>query len=237
MSATGGPELVEDLTAAIAAATGEVDEVRRRIAVGLYDLLAQGDPVPEVELAARTGLDPELVAARLQRWTNVFRDRRERITGYGGLSLFEMGHSFHAQGGRPIYAWCALDPFLVVPLIGRSARVESRDPTSGKPVTMTVTPSGIEDLQPSSAVVSILRPDRGFGADVIQSFCHFVLNFASATSAESWASERADIVILPTAEAFGVGLRAWSKFRPPGNDLRAAPPAQPGPPAAPSAAG
>src|SRR5438132_307894 len=35
---------VHELAAAIAAATGEVDDERRRIAVALYDLLAQGEP-------------------------------------------------------------------------------------------------------------------------------------------------------------------------------------------------
>jgi alkylmercury lyase len=210
-----GQRLVDGLAAAIAAATGEVDEERRRIAVALYQLLAQGEPVTETALAAKAGLNPEAVAALLRRWSGVFRDDRGRVTGYGGLALSEMGHRFHADGGRPIYAWCALDPFLIVPLIGRPARVESKDPTTGERVTMRVTAGGIEDLQPESAVVSFLEPDRPFGPDVIEAFCHFVLNFASRESAERWAAEHDGIVILPAADAFQVGLRAWEKFRPP----------------------
>ena|SRR5437588_5053250 len=53
-----------------------------------------------------------------------------------------MGHRLHADGGRPVYAWCTLDPFPIVPLIERPATVESKDPVTGEPVTMRVTPSG-----------------------------------------------------------------------------------------------
>jgi alkylmercury lyase len=131
-----------------------------------------------------------------------------------------MSHHFHAEGGKPIYAWCALDPFLIVPVIGRSARVESTDPITGEPITMTVTPEGVEDVSPASAVVTFLTPDntKPFDQDVIQSFCNYVLNFASRESAERWASERDGIAVLPVHDAFQVGLRAWSQLR--GDDAR-----------------
>src|SRR5437899_711228 len=74
---------------------------------------------------------------------------------------------------------------------------------------------GIHDLSPASAVVSFLAPNKPFDFDVIESFCNFVLNFASHESAERWAAERDGIVLLPAAEAFEVGLRAWSKFHTP----------------------
>ena len=116
-----------------------------------------------------------------------------------------------------MYAWCALDPFLIVPVIRRPAHVESKDPVTGEPITMTVTPQGIKDLFPSTAVVSFIAPKRPFDFDVIESFCHYVLNFASRESAERWASGRDSIVLLPAAEAFKVGLHAWSNWHPPSN--------------------
>lgn len=224
-----------ELASAIATATGEVDEERRGIAVALYDLLAQGEPVAEAGLADRAGLGPATVSARLARWSGVFRDERGRITGCGGLSLFPIAHRFHAQGGRPIYAWCALDPFLIVPLIRRPATVGSKDPVTGESVTMRVTPDGLEDLRPASAVVSLLEPKRRFGPDVIQTFCHFVLNFATPESAERWASEREGIVVLPAADAFQVGLRAWQGFQPSGSAPPGPFPSRPARPAAPRA--
>jgi hypothetical protein len=200
---------VQKLAAAIAAAAPDLDGRERRIAVSLYDLLAQGEPVAPAALAARAGVDEAIVAETLDGWPGVFRDDEGRVVGFWGLALPKMNHRFHAEGGKPIYAWCALDPFLVVPVIRRSARVESQDPITGETITMTVTPEGVEDLSPASAVVSFLVPDKPFDQDVIQSFCHYVLTFASRESAEQWASQRDGIILLPVADAFQVGLRAW----------------------------
>ena len=62
-------------------------------------------------------------------------------------------------------------------------------------------------------MVSFLVPDHPFDQDVIQSFCHFVLSFASRDSAERWVSQRDNILLLPVADAFRVGLRAWRWLR------------------------
>ena len=217
MSPTETETTVQDLASAIAAATIDIDEQGRRIVVAVYDLLAQGDPVRPAEIAARAREPEALVVATLKGWPGVFWDDQGRIVGFWGLAIPEMDHRFHAENGKPMYAWCALDPFLIVPVIGRPARVESKDPVTGEPITMTVAPRGINGLSPATAVVSFLAPNRPFDFDVIESFCNFVLNFASRESAERWAAEREDIVLLPAAEAFLVGLRAWSKFHAPTN--------------------
>jgi hypothetical protein len=54
---------------------------------------------------------------------------------------------------------------------------------------MTVTPEGVEDVSPASAVVSFFTPDKTkhFDQDVILNFCNYVLNFASRESAERCA--------------------------------------------------
>jgi hypothetical protein len=100
-----------------------------------------------------------------------------------------------------------------VPVIRRPARVESKDPLTGEPITMTVTPEGVEDLSPASAVVSFVTPDKPFDHQVIQTFCDYVLSFTSRESAERWASGREGIVLLPVADAFDIGLCAWSTLR------------------------
>jgi alkylmercury lyase len=101
-------------------------------------------------------------------------------------------------------------------VIGRAARTVSQDAVTGETITMTVTPDGIRDLSPGTAVTTLLQPDGPFGHDVVESFCHYVLNFAFRQSAERWAAGRQDIVVLPVAEAFEVGLRAWARLRIPG---------------------
>ncbi len=206
---------IQVLADAIAGAVVDLNEQERRIAVALYELLAQGDPVTPAALAARSSAPEAVVTGTLEAWPGVFRDDEARVVGFWGLAIPEMAHRFHADGGKPIYAWCALDPFLIVPVIDRPARVESTDPITGEPITMTVTPEGVEDVSPASAVVSFLTPEetKPFDQDVIQNFCNYVLNFASHESAERWASERDGIVLLPVHDAFQVGLRAWRQLR------------------------
>ena len=67
-------------------------------------------------------------------WPGVFWDEQGRVVGFWGLAIPEMDHRFHAENGKPMYAWCALDPFLIVPVIGRQARVASKDPVTGEPI-------------------------------------------------------------------------------------------------------
>lgn len=204
---------IEHLAGAFAAALVDLSDAEADLARSLYDLLADGDPVGVQALARRTTLDAPAIQETLGRWPGVFRDPSGDVVGFWGLAIPEMAHRFHAHGGKPIHAWCALDPFLIVPVIGRAAQVESTDPVSGERITMTVTPDGIEDPQPSTAVVSLFVPDKPFDHDVIATFCHHVLNFASPRSAEHWASKREGIVLLPAAAAFEVGLEAWQKLR------------------------
>ena len=206
---------VQQLSEAIAAATIGTDEQGRRIGTAVYDLLAQGNPVTPAEIGTHSLVPEPVVLATLKGWPGVFWDDEDRVVGFWGLAIPEMDHRFQAEGAKPMYAWCALDPFLIVPVIRRQARVESKDPVTGEPITMTVTPHGIKDLSPATAVVSFIAPDKPFDFDVIESFCHYVLNFASRESAERWAAEREGIVLLPAAEAFEVGLRAWSKWHAP----------------------
>jgi hypothetical protein len=211
-STSTSSDTIEKLAEAIVAATERIDDRSRGIAVVLFDLLAQGDPVSAAQLAARTRQPEAVVRGFLQDSPGIFRDDDGRVVGFCGLAIPEMAHRFRADGGKQIHAWCALDPFLIVPLIGRSAHVESKDPITGESITMTVTPRGIEDLLPPTAVVSFIAPRKAFDFDVIETFCNYVLNFASPESAERWASERDGIVLLKATEAFEVGRRAWSTW-------------------------
>ena len=213
------PITITELSDSIRAATVAVNEEERQIAVSLWDLLADGHPVSPRALAARARVDQAAVDSALERWPGIFRDEENRLVGFWGLAIPPMAHRFHAEGGKPIHAWCALDPFLIVPVIGRAARVESKDPISGERIAITVTPDEITDASPASVVVSFLVPDKPFDQEVIQSFCNFVHFFAGTQTAEQWAQGRDEIVIFPVQEAFEVGRRAWRKFRDPAASL------------------
>lgn len=203
---------IDQLAGAIAQATFDVDAEGRAVARSLWDLLTAGQPVPVETVAAHAGVEVASVSARLEAWPGVFRDDGGNIVGFWGLALPRMSHRFRVEGGAPIHAWCALDPMLIVPILGRPARVESKDPLTGEAISMTVTPSGVEDVSPAGMVVSILIPDRAFDRDVIQSFCNFVHYFASQTTGEKWIAGRPGFALVSPREAFEIGRRAWSTF-------------------------
>jgi hypothetical protein len=204
--------MVHRLADAIVASVVDVDDPGKRIVVALYQLLADGDPVHPSALAASTQLSEHDVLDVLHSWPGVFWDERGRVVGFWGLAIPEMAHAFHVDGGKPMYAWCALDPFLIVPVIRRNARVESRDPVTGETISMTVQPEGITNVSPAGVMVSFIWPTGPFDQNVVQTFCNFVHYFASQQSAEHWAAARDNIVLLPLSEAFEVGRRAWSRF-------------------------
>jgi hypothetical protein len=92
---------VQDLSAAIAAALVDVDEQGRRIAVALYELLAQGGPVTPALLAARSDLPEAVVLAYLKGFPGVFRDGEGRVVGFWGLAIPEMAHASRRKAASP----------------------------------------------------------------------------------------------------------------------------------------
>ncbi|MDF5114580.1 organomercurial lyase, partial [Vibrio parahaemolyticus] len=104
------------------------------------------------------------------------------------------------------YAWCALDTLIFPALIGRTARVSSHCAATGAPVSLTVSPSEIQAVEPAGMAVSLVLPQEA--ADVRQSFCCHVHFFASVPTAEDWASKHQGLeglAIVSVHEAFGLG--------------------------------
>src|SRR5207253_148059 len=151
-------------------------------------LLLNARPVRAAELAAVAGMSAPDVEAALGRWPGVFRDRRDRIIGFWGLAVRGMPHKLSTSAGE-ITTWCALDPLIIAPLVTHRAAVESSDPISGEQITLTVTPTGVIDVNPAGTFVSMLSPEGKFDHDVVQSFCHYVHFFASEGSGRQWVAE------------------------------------------------
>jgi len=76
---------------------------------------------------------------------------------YEGLGFLSTRHQFHL-GEKTLYTWCALDTLAFPALLGRTARVISSCPVTGKEIRLTVTPEAITDLEPAGAVASVRLP-------------------------------------------------------------------------------
>lgn len=87
------------------------------------------------------------------------------------------------------------------------AEVSSSCPVTGRPVLLSVGPEGVRRVEPAETVVSFLSPQQPWADDVITSFCHYVLFFASPEAGSRWVGENPGTFLLGLADAFEVGRR------------------------------
>jgi hypothetical protein len=128
-------------------------------------LLAGGEPITVAQLAAAAGISETDLEQAIAGW-DIEHDEQHRIVGWG-LTLNPTPHKFSVDGKR-FYTWCAPDTLIFPAVIGRTAYVESPCPKTGTIIQLTVNPdTGITDLEPSTAVVSIVahpgQAPRGAG--------------------------------------------------------------------------
>jgi len=195
--------LADDLSEAMPA----LDPTEQRVAVALYRLLATGLPVEPGLLSQRAGVPAPRVAELLSAWPGVYRDDQGRVIGFWGLSVAAMPpHQFEVAGKR-LWTWCAFDALFIPAILGASAHVASTCPTTGAPISMVVSPQGVTERSPAGSVVSFLRPERQFDYDVILSFCHHVLFFASDAAGRQWTSQRPNAFLLTLDQGFKLGRR------------------------------
>ena len=167
----------------------------------LLRLLARGEPVTIAELATATGRPDEDVAQAADRLADTEYDDLGRIVGYG-ITLRPTPHRFTVDG-HPLYTWCALDTLIFPAILGRPAQVESPCHTTGQPVRLTVEPDRVSDIEPETAVVSVVTPDDL--ASVRASFCNHVHFFADTEAAQPWLAEHPGGSVLPVADAYQLG--------------------------------
>ena len=189
------PQLADRLQNTLLSSRG-IDQDRWLLAA-LLPLLAQGRPVTAADLAGATGRPAPQVQQALSGQGDLETDEQGRVIGYG-LTLRPTPHGFEVDGTQ-LYTWCALDTLMFPMLLDRPARVVSSCHTTGVPVRLTVTPTGVTELDPPDAVVSVVTPDAP--TSVRSAFCHQVHFFASRESAAPWLAEHPEAVVVGVQEA------------------------------------
>lgn len=188
-----------------------------RLLVRLMRELAQGRPVAKERvdrIVADVRSNPEEAAKLLREVSE--RDADNNVFGVMGLSLNDTPHRFYVDGAQ-MSAWCAGDTLFLPTILDLTASVESVSPVSGEKVRLTVSPQGVEEVDPAGAVVSevIVDPedaDMGSVEAIWGTFCHHVFFFASREEAERWAAGRDDIEILSVEEAYDLVRLVSSRF-------------------------
>jgi len=122
-----------------------------------------------------------------------------------GITLRRTPREFTVDG-QQLFTWCALDTLIFPTVLGRAATVASPTPGTGELVRLAVDPAaGVTELDPATAVVSVLIPDTTSG--VRSAFCNQVHFFATPEAAQNWLNQHPGSAILSVAEAFDLGRR------------------------------
>ena len=196
--------VVETIARRAADAFPDLNGTEQRIAVGLYRLLAEGEPVSLDRVAQHLNVSRDPVREVLNSWPAVYFDEENNVIGFWGLALREMPHHFKVNG-RQLYTWCAWDSLFIPELLGKTAEVESTCPITGDTISLTVGPKQVENSSPDSAVVSFLSPATSFDMKVIASFCHYVLFFSSEESGNQWIANHENTFLLSLNDAHQIG--------------------------------
>ncbi|KAA0080856.1 organomercurial lyase MerB [Paraburkholderia sp. T12-10] len=188
-------ELVERLT------MGNRSEGFADLFVVLLRELSKGAPVSPAALALALDWPVGRVTTALEQAVSTEWDDDGNVVGYG-LTLRETPHTFEV-GGRRLYTWCAFDTLFFPALIEKTAHVVSRCAATCVPVSLTVTPTVIQDVAPAGAAVSLILPQDM--PDIRATFCCHVHFFASDASGHDWASRHTTAEIVNVRDAFAVG--------------------------------
>ena len=204
---------VQRVSEAIVGAMPVLDETDRRIATAVYRLMSVGQPVEPAAVGEAVGIAVDQVESRLSSWPGVYRDRDGRVAGFWGHAVDKLDPEYRLSSeGHTTYAWCALDTLFIPGIIGKTVRVEASDPISGQPISLLVDRDGADRISPQGALVSVVVPEGPFGYDVIESFCHSVLFFASEETGAAWIAKHPDTTLLSVADAFEVGRALNSRI-------------------------
>src|SRR5260370_35412550 len=178
--------------------------VEQRLALRLFRLLAEGQPVPRKVLAERLEVPDETVNRILDGWPGVFSDNEGRIVGYWGLSIPAAYSSPHTLriNGRILSAWCAWDTLFLPQLVGHTADIESASPSDAGIVRLTITPQQVERVEPVGSQMSVLVPDaQEIQQTVLTSVSHSVHFFPSRQAAQSRTAQHAGTFLLSIHES------------------------------------
>lgn len=203
-----GREVVNlvEMAEAISSAMPKLDATGQKIAVVIYRLLAESRPASLDAIAREADLTAARVEDALKSWPGVYRNGEGHVVGFWGLAIGKLEPEYRiGVDAKTSFAWCALDTLFIPAFLGKTVSVKASDPVTGKRVSLVVDRHGVCDVKPAGTVVSMVVPNGPFGYDVIESFCHRVLFFASKVSGAKWTAEHEGTTLLSVQEAFEVG--------------------------------
>jgi alkylmercury lyase len=185
-----------------------IEQGHWRIIANTLQLLANGSPVPPLEIAIRLQETPSTVISTLRGFGAEF-DKDGNVVGVG-LTLVPTPHIYEVNNIK-LYTWCAVDALLFPIMLKHTAHIESLDPISGDKIQVTVTPDGVQKVEPAAAVVSWVNSSVD-PSNIRESICHYVYFFSSSETASKWIAEHPGKMFYPVIDAFRAAKEIHNKY-------------------------
>jgi alkylmercury lyase len=173
--------------------------------IKLQKLLLEGKPVSPDRIAADLHRTQKEVADLIE---GAELDQDGNVVGFG-LSIVPTRHSYQIDG-RQFYVWCAGDAITFPLLHKKAAVIESPDPISGEKIKLTGTPEGVQDVSPTTTVVSWV-PGTDSPDNIRSKFCNFTHFFTSPATASEYIAKHPGLVIVPIEQVFQIGQLMWDR--------------------------
>lgn len=189
----------------------------QRAGMALLAELTRGEPVSAARLGRALGVDEtdgERYLHDSELSLLVHSNEEGAALGFFGLSTVPTDHRFIVND-RTLWTWCAADTLFIPGLLDATAAVESKDPVTEAPITLTVSPAAVESVDPDGVLVSMNSPhtwETTSAVRLIVTACHFIHFFGSPESGRQWTKSHPGTVLLPLGEAFAYGRRQNSRM-------------------------
>ncbi len=162
-------------------------------------------PIPEplaARLAHLTGVarQPASLGELADDWRGDLRDNWRELL----LTDNPTVHEVRFNDAATLRVNCALDALMLPFLARRTATIVSADPVTGEEISMTVNPSGDQDVSHAAAILSL--GVSGSGDDVHECACPHINLFTSRQTFDTWRSDNASVTSMSMDLPVAVGL-------------------------------
>jgi len=216
------PSTVDRYADAIAQAMPPLTARQLDLVLAAYRAMLAGKPAEIAAIATDAGWDTTDAASQLAEWPGVYLNEAKQVIGFWGLTVEPISTHLVTTASGSSWAWCALDPLFILPLIGERGTVAAQSGATGTPIELDVAPDQARRVSPGDEVyVSFLVPSGPFTDDVRLTFCDYVLFFDGKPAADRWTNEHPGTTAMPLDAAAAIGRAMGARFRE-GNSSQAA---------------
>jgi Alkylmercury lyase len=151
--------------------------------------------------------DVSQVLAELADGDFLCLDPGGQITAAYPFSALPTRHRVRISGGPTVFAMCAIDALGISAMTGRPVVIESFDPATSEPITVTVDQAS-STWDPATAVVYVGRTGGDCAGPSASVCCGYMNFFATRAAASAWEASHPEITggILSQARALRVGI-------------------------------